>query len=151
MHNTCGCYGWFAEIKMLFEALTWRGWWIAWEWCGFLSQSLSLYHHWLNNHVTWEKSQPLGVSRLFVPLVIITPCCVWSTFKNSRRKVTYKSCGIVFTDVDECDGNHRCQHGCQNILGGYRCGCPQGYIQHYQWNQCVGENSLVTWHLLFLP
>lgn len=42
-------------------------------------------------------------------------------------------------DVDECDGNHRCQHGCQNVLGGYRCGCPQGYVQHYQWNQCVGE------------
>lgn len=44
-------------------------------------------------------------------------------------------------DVDECDGNHRCQHGCQNILGGYRCGCPQGYIQHYQWNQCVGKET----------
>ncbi|XP_026546650.1 fibrillin-2-like, partial [Notechis scutatus] len=43
--------------------------------------------------------------------------------------------------VDECDGNHRCQHGCQNVLGGYRCGCPQGYIQHYQWNQCVDENE----------
>lgn len=41
--------------------------------------------------------------------------------------------------MDECDGNHRCQHGCQNVLGGYRCGCPQGYVQHYQWNQCVGE------------
>ncbi|NWQ84198.1 FBN1 protein, partial [Columbina picui] len=41
-------------------------------------------------------------------------------------------------DVDECDGNHRCQHGCQNVLGGYRCGCPQGYVQHYQWNQhCI--------------
>lgn len=44
-----------------------------------------------------------------------------------------------FSDVDECEGNHRCQHGCQNIIGGYRCSCPQGYLQHYQWNQCVGK------------
>lgn len=56
---------------------------------------------------------------------------------------------IVFADVDECDGNHRCQHGCQNILGGYRCGCPQGYVQHYQWNQCVGECSLVAQPVAF--
>uniref|UniRef100_A0A671YW41 Fibrillin 2b n=1 Tax=Sparus aurata TaxID=8175 RepID=A0A671YW41_SPAAU len=45
------------------------------------------------------------------------------------------------TYVDECGSNHRCQHGCQNMLGGYRCGCPQGYVQHYQWNQCVDENE----------
>lgn len=43
------------------------------------------------------------------------------------------------SDVDECGSNHRCQHGCQNMMGGFRCGCPQGYVQHYQWNQCVGE------------
>ena len=43
------------------------------------------------------------------------------------------------TDVDECDGPHRCQHGCQNELGGYRCGCPQGFTPHSQWGQCVGE------------
>lgn len=43
------------------------------------------------------------------------------------------------SDMDECDGNHRCQHGCQNLVGGYRCSCPQGYLQHYQWNQCVGK------------
>lgn len=47
---------------------------------------------------------------------------------------------LFLTDVDECGGNHRCQHGCQNMLGGYRCGCPQGYVQHYQWNQCVGKS-----------
>lgn len=46
---------------------------------------------------------------------------------------------MSMTDMDECDGNHRCQHGCQNLVGGYRCSCPQGYLQHYQWNQCVGK------------
>lgn len=28
------------------------------------------------------------------------------------------------------------------MLGGFRCGCPQGYVQHYQWNQCVGESTV---------
>lgn len=54
---------------------------------------------------------------------------------------------LTLLDVDECDGNHRCQHGCQNIIGGYRCSCPQGYLQHYQWNQCVGK-SLLWIHVL---
>lgn len=53
---------------------------------------------------------------------------------------------LPFLDVDECDGNHRCQHGCQNIIGGYRCSCPQGYLQHYQWNQCVGKSRLKLLH-----
>lgn len=35
------------------------------------------------------------------------------------------------------------------MLGGYRCGCPQGYVQHYQWNQCVGEfPDQLLWKLL---
>lgn len=61
-------------------------------------------------------------------------CCPQDGEKLSHHHLCY-----VAADVDECDGNHRCQHGCQNVLGGYRCGCPQGYVQHYQWNQCVGE------------
>lgn len=52
---------------------------------------------------------------------------------------------LTFLDVDECDGNHRCQHGCQNIIGGYRCSCPQGYLQHYQWNQCVGKSFFIVY------
>lgn len=55
---------------------------------------------------------------------------------------------IFFSDVDECSSNHRCQHGCQNMLGGFRCGCPQGYVQHYQWNQCVGELQRVCEFLI---
>lgn len=58
---------------------------------------------------------------------------IWASLPKLRAYLT-------FLDVDECDGNHRCQHGCQNIIGGYRCSCPQGYLQHYQWNQCVGKS-----------
>lgn len=49
------------------------------------------------------------------------------------------SLSLHLEDVDECDGPHRCQHGCQNELGGYRCACPQGFTPHSQWSQCVGE------------
>lgn len=84
------------------------------------------------------------MSSLFGPLRLVTPGCVWHVCKASRKRSHKDLAGLVFADVDECDGNHRCQHGCQNILGGYRCGCPQGYIQHYQWNQCVGESHGIS-------
>ena len=29
----------------------------------------------------------------------------------------------------------------QNLDGGYRCGCPDGYKQHAFYNQCVDENE----------
>lgn len=64
---------------------------------------------------------------------------------SQSRLIKYKSLTrfLMFflhpKDTDECDGSHRCQHGCQNLVGGYRCSCPQGYLQHYQWNQCVGK------------
>ncbi len=31
--------------------------------------------------------------------------------------------------------------GCQNLIGGYRCGCPDGYVLHYYYNQCVDDNE----------
>lgn len=66
--------------------------------------------------------------------VLVMLCCTNVTATNEKLKVC-----VCLSDVDECSSNHRCQHGCQNMMGGYRCGCPQGYVQHYQWNQCVGE------------
>uniref|UniRef100_A0AAZ3Q2V8 Fibrillin 2b n=1 Tax=Oncorhynchus tshawytscha TaxID=74940 RepID=A0AAZ3Q2V8_ONCTS len=57
------------------------------------------------------------------------------------QKIYFLMSVTSLSDVDECGSNHRCQHGCQNMMGGFRCGCPQGYVQHYQWNQCVDENE----------
>uniref|UniRef100_A0ACB8E5R9 Fibrillin-1 n=1 Tax=Sphaerodactylus townsendi TaxID=933632 RepID=A0ACB8E5R9_9SAUR len=37
-----------------------------------------------------------------------------------QRGFSLDQSGSSCEDVDECDGNHRCQHGCQNIIGGYR-------------------------------
>uniref|UniRef100_A0A8C4TFG9 Fibrillin-1-like n=1 Tax=Erpetoichthys calabaricus TaxID=27687 RepID=A0A8C4TFG9_ERPCA len=64
-----------------------------------------------------------------------------------QRGYLLDSNGGSCKDVDECDGNHRCQHGCQNMAGGYRCSCPQGYLQHYQWNQCIDENECLNSHI----
>ena len=44
--------------------------------------------------------------------------------------------------MDECEDELVCQFGCQNLQGGYTCECPQGFNQHYYWNQCVGERVL---------
>lgn len=34
--------------------------------------------------------------------------------------------------------------GCQNLIGGYRCGCPEGYVLHYYYNQCVDDNECIN-------
>ncbi|XP_039519720.1 fibrillin-2-like [Pimephales promelas] len=47
-------------------------------------------------------------------------------------------------NIDECVRYHRCQFGCQNVAGGFRCSCPQGYTQHQQWNQCVDDNECLN-------
>lgn len=88
----------------------------------------------------------------WIPYSLFTSKCAY--YFSFTQCSEYQTCHFIFLvlhttlcffkDVDECEGNHRCQHGCQNILGGYRCGCPQGYVQHYQWNQCVGKSTLQT-------
>lgn len=50
--------------------------------------------------------------------------------------------GIFCVDHDECSDDSKCSQGCQNRVGGYRCNsCPEGYVQHYYYNQCIDENE----------
>lgn len=76
-----------------------------------------------------------------------TVACLFADLEQKLTPTVRMAVCSPPTDMDECDGNHRCQHGCQNLVGGYRCSCPQGYLQHYQWNQCVGESALLLFSL----
>ncbi|CAM9342544.1 unnamed protein product, partial [Lampetra planeri] len=42
-----------------------------------------------------------------------------------QRGFSLDASGLNCDDVDECSGSHRCQHGCQNMVGGYRCSLPR--------------------------
>uniref|UniRef100_A0A673VN86 Fibrillin 3 n=1 Tax=Suricata suricatta TaxID=37032 RepID=A0A673VN86_SURSU len=63
----------------------------------------------------------------------------WAGVQRATRRALQLH--LCLADVDECVGPHRCQHSCQNELGGYRCGCPQGFTPHSQWSQCVDKNE----------
>ena len=42
------------------------------------------------------------------------------------------------SDLDECaTGQHSCQYNCINTVGGYECGCPEGYKRARD-NICTG-------------
>lgn len=57
---------------------------------------------------------------------------------NSKRLFS----SDVLADIDECVGG-KCDSDsrCVNVDGGFRCKCPDGYYQHYYWNQCVDDDE----------
>jgi len=57
--------------------------------------------------------------------------------------------GTSCRDMDECSNEQTCQYGCINLPGGYRCECPIGFVQHFYWNQCIGQFHPVLFQLGF--
>lgn len=52
---------------------------------------------------------------------------------------------ILFVDINECkDGNHPCQHDCENVLGSYRCICFAGYVRKSNGIECEGKHIVTT-------
>ena len=43
-----------------------------------------------------------------------------------------------FSDIDECDGEHPCEHYCNNTVGSYKCACEIGYILQDNGINCSG-------------
>lgn len=39
-------------------------------------------------------------------------------------------------DINECDGNHGCQHDCVNVIGSYKCKCRSGHRMNEK-GQCI--------------
>ena len=50
---------------------------------------------------------------------------------------------VVFClDMNECEtGSHRCRGNaqCVNVIGSYRCTCPEGYSLDANRNACLGK------------
>ena len=47
----------------------------------------------------------------------------------------------VYTDINECEGDHGCAHECVNTLGSYECTCRPGYRLGRNGKRCKGEYS----------
>ena len=43
-----------------------------------------------------------------------------------------------YSDIDECDGDHLCEHDCINIVGSYECACEIGYALQDNGVNCSG-------------
>ena len=41
-------------------------------------------------------------------------------------------------DIDECNGDHECDHNCTNIEGSYLCSCDPGFILQPDNRTCQG-------------
>lgn len=49
--------------------------------------------------------------------------------------------GTFCVDSNECEDDSRCDDGCKNSVGGYQCGCPEGFQLHLYFNQCVDKDE----------
>lgn len=41
-------------------------------------------------------------------------------------------------DIDECNGDHVCDHGCTNVNGSFACSCDSGYELQPDGRTCEG-------------
>ena len=55
-------------------------------------------------------------------------------------------CDIV-SDINECEiNNGGCEHLCYNEIGGYRCGCDEGYHCGRDKHECMGRYLNVLYY-----
>ena len=47
-------------------------------------------------------------------------------------------CGL-FKDVNECNGDHECDHDCMNTVGSFLCSCDDGYLLQPDGRTCEGK------------
>ena len=44
-------------------------------------------------------------------------------------------------DINECNNELTCQHGCTNLAGSYKCSCPKGYRLNPDGRTCEDINE----------
>ena len=47
----------------------------------------------------------------------------------------------MISDVNECNNELSCQHGCTNLAGSYKCSCPKGYRLNKDNRTCEDINE----------
>lgn len=63
----------------------------------------------------------------------------------------YLLCNIVNPDINECtNGQHQCEHNCQNTPGSYTCSCRTGYRLNSDGRTCSGMCNVMFCVILLL-
>ena len=47
---------------------------------------------------------------------------------------------MLFKDINECNGNHQCDHNCTNMDRSFKCSCDPGYELQPDNRTCEGFN-----------
>ena len=51
---------------------------------------------------------------------------------------------LLLKDVNECNGDHECDHSCANLDGSYTCSCDPGYELQSDHRSCEGVNYVLV-------
>ena len=57
--------------------------------------------------------------------------------KSSMELLT-NNCHKLFLDINECNGDHECDHSCTNVDGSFICSCDPGYQLQSDRRTCEG-------------
>lgn len=83
--------------------------------------------------------------------MLVYVCIIWILVKRLFPISLLSDVYLVFvivvysaTDIDECQKQSRCQHGCQNTPGSFRCTCPPGYKLASNRRTCQGRRLFLT-------
>ena len=65
----------------------------------------------------------------------------WDIVAHKVRRVkTFDFCiTLMYIDINECYGDHKCEYKCHNSQGSYTCLCPSGYQLKHDGRTCKGQ------------
>ena len=85
---------------------------------------------------SWTKNHSMGwtILAIWITMKKCSPNKIWKVCMNERMFVMY------LTDVDECETPaNNCPYACKNLVGTFRCICPEGYTPGSVTGDCVGK------------
>jgi len=53
---------------------------------------------------------------------------------------------IMFSDINECSGNHTCDHACADTHGSFVCSCDDGFDLQSDGRTCIGKFNFSELH-----